>query len=391
MENKKIAIISDIHANLEILNTFMSYIETKEINQVINLGDFISEGKHPKEVVDIILSDKRFINIRGYGEEQLFSVFNDFDQIGTIAWAKDKIGKERLEQIKKLPSLREINLNGKYVLLTHINGWAAITQKYAHEQDVKIETKYDYIFCGGSHLQELTHSKAPFFNKKVIMPGALALGQEQRGSFVVVDFNDEELQISFKSIKCLENHNSDSNKILKIEDLDSSETIEEQNSILLHIRGTNNKMLGNSIVEDGALENRVVKTVLKIALENSKYISIGCWDHDKNLEKEILYHLKCRVIKTSSQNGQKWFVGRVTPEIKSYLEQEIGTAISKLKWFEISFQKTLNAVTPDYSIYHHGQEWMIKNIFSSIELYKLEYLLRRANIAYEKIELDQIR
>ena len=37
----KIAIVTDIHANIYALNAFLEYLDTNNINKVLNLGDFV--------------------------------------------------------------------------------------------------------------------------------------------------------------------------------------------------------------------------------------------------------------------------------------------------------------------------------------------------------------
>lgn len=60
----KIAIISDIHANLEALKATMKDIEKRKVNKIICLGDTISKGVHPKECIEII-KNKCDIILRG--------------------------------------------------------------------------------------------------------------------------------------------------------------------------------------------------------------------------------------------------------------------------------------------------------------------------------------
>ena len=50
----KIAIISDIHGNLEALKSAFEDIESKNINKIFCLGDIIANGSHPKECIDLI-------------------------------------------------------------------------------------------------------------------------------------------------------------------------------------------------------------------------------------------------------------------------------------------------------------------------------------------------
>ena len=54
-EYTKIAIISDIHANIYALNRFLQYIdENFSADVILNLGDAVSIGPHPKEVVSLM-------------------------------------------------------------------------------------------------------------------------------------------------------------------------------------------------------------------------------------------------------------------------------------------------------------------------------------------------
>ena len=47
----KIAIISDIHGNLEALKATLTDIEKRKVDKIICLGDIIAKGVHPKECI----------------------------------------------------------------------------------------------------------------------------------------------------------------------------------------------------------------------------------------------------------------------------------------------------------------------------------------------------
>ncbi|HAG43722.1 MAG TPA: phosphodiesterase, partial [Clostridium sp.] len=67
MGKEKVIVVADIHANIHALNVFLDYLknENEDIKYILNLGDFIQEGPNPAEVFDIVMNDKRFINILG--------------------------------------------------------------------------------------------------------------------------------------------------------------------------------------------------------------------------------------------------------------------------------------------------------------------------------------
>ena len=64
----KIAIISDIHGNLEALKSTLQDIEKRNIDKIICLGDIIAKGIHPKECIKLI-KEKCDIVIQGNTDE----------------------------------------------------------------------------------------------------------------------------------------------------------------------------------------------------------------------------------------------------------------------------------------------------------------------------------
>ena len=50
----KIAVISDIHGNLEALMAVLEDIKVRKIDKIYCIGDIIAKGSHPKECLDLI-------------------------------------------------------------------------------------------------------------------------------------------------------------------------------------------------------------------------------------------------------------------------------------------------------------------------------------------------
>lgn len=87
---KKVAIVSDIHANKYALNVFLEFINKQNIDIILNLGDFVQIGPNPYEVSSIVVNDKRFINILGNNETSLFDTNSDMDneEMSHRIWTK---------------------------------------------------------------------------------------------------------------------------------------------------------------------------------------------------------------------------------------------------------------------------------------------------------------
>lgn len=116
----KIAVVSDIHANIYALNTFLEYLKENNISKVLNLGDFVQIGPNPLEATKIILDDERFVNILGNNEISLFDIDeNDTNtEIAHRIWTRKQIDN-RMEEIKALPETRIIDIDGIKLLMIH--------------------------------------------------------------------------------------------------------------------------------------------------------------------------------------------------------------------------------------------------------------------------------
>lgn len=102
----KIAIISDIHSNLEALETVIKDIKKKKIKKIYCAGDIVGYGANPNECTNII----RKLKIQSVQGNHDFSCikledvdwFNFFGQ-AALAWTNKKLTKENRNFLKKLP------------------------------------------------------------------------------------------------------------------------------------------------------------------------------------------------------------------------------------------------------------------------------------------------
>lgn len=67
----KIAVLSDIHGNMEAFREVVKYLEKEQIKKVLILGDIIDYGPHSNEVITCLMDLPWEIigNIRGNHEE----------------------------------------------------------------------------------------------------------------------------------------------------------------------------------------------------------------------------------------------------------------------------------------------------------------------------------
>jgi len=123
VEHTKLAIISDIHANKYALEGFLKYIDDNfQVDKILNLGDFVSIGPHPREVAQLVLTDKRFENIIGNNEMILLNKRKEdwFEGVGPHRdWVENQLSPELIGKIAKTPISKTLTINNKKILMIH--------------------------------------------------------------------------------------------------------------------------------------------------------------------------------------------------------------------------------------------------------------------------------
>lgn len=101
-------IISDIHGNLEALQTVLEHLKSykKKIDKIICLGDIVGYGADPGECIRITreISDFILAGNHDFAVCEQTSV-EDFNQYAkeAVLWSRDALNKEELDFLKKLP------------------------------------------------------------------------------------------------------------------------------------------------------------------------------------------------------------------------------------------------------------------------------------------------
>lgn len=140
----KIAIISDIHGNLEALKSTLQDIERRNVDKVICLGDIISKGVHPSECIKLI-KEKCEIVLQGNCDAHFSVEHNNLDKMSEeeqkrIKWNQSLITEKDREYLMNLPFSYEFFMSGSLVRLFHATN-KANNKVVLNVND--IETKYD--------------------------------------------------------------------------------------------------------------------------------------------------------------------------------------------------------------------------------------------------------
>ncbi|MDD3582324.1 MAG: metallophosphoesterase family protein [Desulfobacca sp.] len=103
----KIALISDIHANLEALEQVLRAIDQEGVDLIVNLGDLVGYNANPNECLELIRGRGDILSVVG-NHDQAVSNPNkaqDFNIIAyqVIMWSIDQIAADHLNFLGNLP------------------------------------------------------------------------------------------------------------------------------------------------------------------------------------------------------------------------------------------------------------------------------------------------
>ena len=119
----KIAIISDIHGNLEALKTTLEDIEKRNVDKIICLGDIVMKGVHSKECVRLI-KERCDIVLRGNCDRHFSKENEDINKFPEqeqkrIKWMRELLSDEDRQYLLNLPYCHEFYMSGSLVRLFH--------------------------------------------------------------------------------------------------------------------------------------------------------------------------------------------------------------------------------------------------------------------------------
>ena len=165
----KIAIISDIHGNIDALESVLSDIEKENCSKIFCLGDIAMAGSEPSKTIrkiHALVQTKDFHIIQGNTDSMLsvfsFDTYNAILNTNTVmgsAYLADSqlLTNEEKEFLKNLPEKLDIELYGIKILLVHGSPRKNNENIYPNlpieevEEMIK-DTDANIIFCGHTHM-----------------------------------------------------------------------------------------------------------------------------------------------------------------------------------------------------------------------------------------------
>jgi putative phosphoesterase len=194
-ENPRLALISDIHGNLQALEAVLEDANARGIRAFVNAGDFVGYGAFPDEAVKAL----RALEVP--------SVIGNFDlkvlegsregnsnkeKDVAFKFARERLSKSSRRYLASLPDKISFEIGGKTVLLTHgspesLNEHLDESTPGERLMHLAKVTGADVIVIGHSHRQfSKTVDGATFIN-----PGGVGRSDDgdPRAAYAVIAFN----------------------------------------------------------------------------------------------------------------------------------------------------------------------------------------------------------
>ncbi len=172
----KIAVISDIHGNIDALSTLLKDIDSEKVDTIICLGDLVGYGPYPNQVISMVRS-RHILCIKGNYDSSV--VDNEYSYIRetnlnsfSLPWTVNELTEENRIFLQDLPSTITLNIANKNLLFVHgspnkINEY--LLKDGANTIDVMNSINEDILFCAHTHMPDIKK----FSNKLYINCGSV--------------------------------------------------------------------------------------------------------------------------------------------------------------------------------------------------------------------------
>jgi diadenosine tetraphosphatase ApaH/serine/threonine PP2A family protein phosphatase len=114
---RRIALVSDVHANLPAFEAVLADIRKDEVDEIWNLGDLVGYGAQPDECVALAAESCDLCLVGNHDLVVLGEIdIADFSSGAAAAaeWTRERIGREALDFLSRLTPLDEQRLIGLY-------------------------------------------------------------------------------------------------------------------------------------------------------------------------------------------------------------------------------------------------------------------------------------
>jgi len=209
----RIAVISDLHANLPALRAVIEDVTAIGCDAVWCAGDLVGRGPHPNEVVDEIRRlaipcvQGNWDEAVGMGREVTGSIWPspeaEADGYASLAWTAARLSDENTSWLRQLPATVRMEVEGRTALLFH--GTPLKQNEYLWEERPSryfariASDEGDDVFCFG-HTHQTFHRVLA--SAHFIGAGSVGCGGEgdPKARYAVLYMTESDVVVGFRGV-----------------------------------------------------------------------------------------------------------------------------------------------------------------------------------------------
>lgn len=178
----RLAVISDVHANLPALLAFIEKAREEKVEKIYCAGDIVGYNPYPAEVIEIFMKEKIFAIA---GNHDVAVCKENYDNLNWMAaaagkWTRKQINSKELEYLASLPEMLRFECFGKRICICHGSPYDRDEYVYPGyvNREMLRDADADILVLGHSHIQFLV--PFPQDERAVLNPGSI--GQPRDGN-----------------------------------------------------------------------------------------------------------------------------------------------------------------------------------------------------------------
>jgi putative phosphoesterase len=208
----KVALLSDVHGNLQALEAVLSHAGEMKAKQIWNLGDFTGFGASPEQVIQV-LKKRKAVSIIGNYDQKVLKVPRKMDEWKetkvpekwfAFHWSFQQLSKKSIEYLQSLPETYKETVKHWKVLFTHgspESNEEALNDDTPQERlrDLAHKAHANIILCGHSHKPFMRFAGGSIF----INPGSVGrpFDGDPRASYAVLSIKKQKVEVDFFRIE----------------------------------------------------------------------------------------------------------------------------------------------------------------------------------------------
>jgi putative phosphoesterase len=200
----RIAVLSDIHSNIQALTRAFEIIDESNIDKVYCLGDIVGYGGNPNECIELIRKRARAV-VRGNHDQAIIDadLARSLPRPGRAAceWTRKHLSQENLQYLTSLPlTLVRSSFTLAHASPLHPNEWTYVMSLEVAEEQFKAFTT-QVCFIGHTHVPAVCCEDMKTFEYRKSLRCLINVGSvgqprdlNTRLSFGILDFDKGEYE-----------------------------------------------------------------------------------------------------------------------------------------------------------------------------------------------------